>query len=229
MKKYSKCFFVAVFVSFLLMTKMFCSDLPEKNYVVKVLTGAQVNEFLPFVAQERIANFCEYPYLYRGNLDYELHYLNPYAQWHDTAIAVAYLENTPVGFLTGTSLAAFDQHFKGTIVGFKEAGFKPDSWYYFAEVIVLVQHRGQCLCDQLFKALENYACQRGYKSGCFVTVVRVDNHPQKPQDYKSPDFIWHRLGYNRSSIVVSFDWPTIQVDGSVVDQYHPLIFWLKNL
>lgn len=45
------------------------------NISISVLTGIQVTQYIEAEARLRIAIFKEYPYLYDGNLEYEMRYL----------------------------------------------------------------------------------------------------------------------------------------------------------
>ncbi len=73
----------------------------DKSYTVRLLTGQEIISVLPFIAQQRIAAFREYPYLYLGTMETESPYLVLYSGWKDTAVALAYLDDKPVGLLTG--------------------------------------------------------------------------------------------------------------------------------
>lgn len=196
-------------------------------YTTTLLTGKQLHKILPFIATQRIVLFYEYPYLYEGNYEQEMAYLTWFAQLPYSAVVVAYVDEEPVGFISGTALIDFDEHFKGTVQLFKTAGLQPKNYYYIAEVMVLPEHRGHQLSDQLFDYLEKYAEQQGYTAVCGVTESH-EQHPLKPTDYISLEPLWQRLGYKKSDLVINFSWLTRQVDGSSREAEHLLRFWLKG-
>ncbi len=204
---------------------IFSTEIKSTNshYTINILTGKELTKILPFVIQQRIIEFRLYPYLYSGSLEYEIPYLKIY-----DAIAVVYYDQQPVGFLTGTSLIKSEPEFKGIIQLFKQADLHPEDYFYFGEVIILPEHRGHSLGKKLFKILEKYAYNHGYRAACFITENHI-THPLKPKNYKSHDDLWNSMGYVKSKISLSLEWLTIQEDGSHIEQSHSVDYWLKNL
>lgn len=202
----------------------------ENNpYTVKIFTKEAVNEFLPFVATIRINIFKEYPYLYEGNFDEEMVDLESCAQLTDNAIAIAYHHETPVGFLYGIPLVEFAPHFENPVVElFNDKKLSPETCYYFADIIILPEHRGKNLSKKLFDALETYAQEQGYTSASFITESH-DIHPLKPLDYKSLDPLWSSLQYKKTGLTSYGSWQTHQPDGSIARQRHSAEIWFKNL
>jgi len=196
--------------------------LANPHYTIDILTGNELTEFLPFVAQQRIIEFQLYPYLYAGSPEYEISYLRIY-----NVIAVIYCDQQPVGFLTGTSLIESEPEFKGVIQLFEQADLHHKDYFYFGEIIVLPEHRGNSLGKKLFKALEEYAYNHEYRAGCFITESH-ETHPLKPKNYKSHDDLWNSMGYVKSKLSLTLEWLTIQEDGSRLEQSHSVDYWLKN-
>lgn len=203
----------------------FSTEIKSTNpqYTINILTGNELTKILPFVAQQRIIEFRLYPYLYAGSPEYEISYLKIY-----DVIAVVYYDQQPVGFLTGTSLIGSEPAFKGVIQLFEQADLHPENYFYFGEVIILPEHRGNSLGKKLFKVLEEYAYDHGYRAGCFITESHI-THPLKPKNYKSHDDLWTSMGYIKSKLSLSLEWLTIQPDGSHIEQNHSVDYWLKNL
>lgn len=203
----------------------FSTEIKSTNpqYTINILTGNELIEILPFVAQQRIIEFRLSPYLYAGSQEYEISYLRIY-----DVIAVVYHDQQPVGFLTGTSLIESEPEFKGVIQLFEQAGLHPEDYFYFGEIIVLPEHRGNSLGKKLFKVLEEYAYNHGYRAACFITESHV-THPLKPKHYKSHDDLWTSMGYIKSKLSLTLEWLTIQTDGIHIEQSHSVDYWLKNL
>ncbi len=215
-----------IFLSTLLIVPII-SAMEDKSYTVRLLTGQEIISVLPFIAQQRITAFREYPYLYQGTMESESPYLVLYSGWKDTAVALAYLDDKPVGLLTGMPLTKFDEHCPSIEV-FKKENLKPESCYYFPELIILSEHRSQGLSKKLFDTLEKYAKGLKYTTFALLTSNRADNDPQKPVGYKTQDPLWQALGYKKSSMIVSISWDTIQQDGSVKMQENDLTYWIKR-
>jgi GNAT superfamily N-acetyltransferase len=197
------------------------------NYSIKLITGDAVEQFLPFVATQAITTFSQYPYLYCGNYEEEINIRTPFVKFKETAIAIAYYKEAPVGFLTGYKFTVFDSHFIGSINLFRHAGLNPEEYYYFGEIIIIPEHRGNQLSTKLFTVLENYAQNLGYKAACIVTEEH-ESHPLRPNNYKSLKPLWNFLGYQKTSLIIYSSWQTYQPDGSVIEEEHPLTYWIKE-
>jgi GNAT superfamily N-acetyltransferase len=217
-----------ILTSLLIFTTLVSSENKE-DYTIKIITPEEMKPLFPFVAQARITIFRDYPYLYEGNFDDEVNDLDRYAQNPQSALAVAYHQDVPAGFLCGSDFIHYSPMFENPIADtFKKEGLDPEKHYYFADVILLPEHRGKHLSPKLFATLESHAQSKGYQSTCFVTEYH-HNHPLKPKNHRSLVTLWNNLGYNRSDILAYASWPTHQVDGTVKTQQHPLIFWFKKL
>lgn len=200
----------------------------SQDYNIKLITGQEQSAFIPFIADLRISQYREYPYLYEGNMKEESAYLSWLLALPSSAIAIAYLGSQPVGFVGGAGFVEFDEHFKGSIELFKNAQVQPAAYYYFTDVIIAHEHRGKKLGTKLFKVLEAHAQSLGYKAGCCVTESH-EIHPLKPKDYKSVDSFLQRIGYTKSLLALNFTWMTRQIDGESAVQEHTLTYWLKTL
>ncbi len=217
-----------ILTSLFIFTALVSSENKE-DYIIKILTQEEIKPLIPFVAQARITVFRDYPYLYEGNVDDEMNDLDKYAQHSHSALAIAYHQDVPVGFLCGSDFIHYSPMFENPIIDiFKEEGLEPEKHYYFADIILLAEHRRKGLSPKLFATLESYAQSKGYKSTCFVTEYH-HNHPLKPKNHRSLVPLWNNLGYNKSPILAYASWPTHQADGTVKTQQHPLIFWFKKL
>src|SRR5262249_23243588 len=83
--------------------------------------------YLPFFAEQRISAYREYPYLYDGKMEEEMAYVEWFSKLKHSAIVIAFYNDEPVGFISGTALTAFDEHFKGSCDLFKNAGLPCDA------------------------------------------------------------------------------------------------------
>jgi GNAT superfamily N-acetyltransferase len=211
------------FLSFLMVVVLSLSSTP---FTIKIFKTQDMEPLFPFVASQLLTTFKDYPYLYDGNYNEVMGYLGWFATLPYSTLAIAYHDNQPVGFLTGTSFIDFDKHLNGSIEAFNNAQINPEAYYYFAECIVMPEHRNKSLSTKLFKTLEEEARSQGFSHYCLVTESH-DNHPLKPDNYNSLDPIWKKLGYNKSSITLPWRWATFQPDGTTRMQEHALTYWLK--
>jgi GNAT superfamily N-acetyltransferase len=222
-----KIVFTALFFSFL--TTMPQEQQSSRPYFVQIVTGDALKELVPFIATERIIAFSEYPYLYAGNFTEEMSDLAAFAQAPDSAFAIAYYGETPVGLLTGCPLAHGFRYFKEPISIVDQENILAHRCYYFAEIIILPEHRGKKLTGKLFDALENHAKKLGYTQGALITESH-ESHPLKPTNYRSLEPLWNnKLNYKKMPLKLHASWRTYQPDGSAEHQEHTLHFWTKML
>lgn len=199
----------------------------ENSYHITIVQGDAIAELIPFIAEQRLAIFKEYPYLYQGNYEGEYMYLAWFASLPHSAVAVAYQNSQPIGFFTGTAFADFAPHFQGSFELFENAGLDPAIYYYLSEAIVLPEYRNKSLCRHMTQALEQYARARGFSAGCF-TCEQHEHHPLKPAGYKELGPLFAKLGYRKTELTIFFAWDTIQLDGSIKAASHPLTYWVRD-
>lgn len=217
---FKKIFFISLFSIATLVA------LPE-GYSVELFVK-DIAPYLPFVAEQRINAYREYPYLYAGKMEEEIVYLEWFSQLKHSAIVIAFYNDEPVGFIAGTALTAFDAHFQGSIDLFKNAGLPFDTYYYFSDAIVLPEHRNKSLVSTMAQMIEEHAEILGYTATCFVCESH-ESHPLKPENYKNLDNLFKRNGYSKTDLVVTYHWQTRNLDGSTQEQNHAMNYWVKNL
>jgi phytanoyl-CoA hydroxylase len=196
-------------------------------YRIELFSGDSFKEYIPFIARMRCEAYREYPYLYEGTLAQEEAYLTWLSRLKHTGIAIAFFNNTPIGFLSGTSLLDFDEHFSGAAALFNKEGLDAATYYYFTDVIIEPEHQGNGLSKKLFDLFESHSHLLGYTNACFVTEAH-ERHPLKPTDYRDLSPLWTRFGYKKSSMYSVISWDTIGVGGLSTQQEHQLQYWIKR-
>jgi GNAT superfamily N-acetyltransferase len=76
--------------------------------------------------------------------------------------------------------------------------------FYFGEIIIVPEYRGQGLASRIFKLQEEYAKEQEYTGTCFLSVIREEGHPLKPLGYMDNDAKWRRLGYTKTELTTSY-------------------------
>ncbi len=199
-----------------------CSDGGE--ITIKIVTGKDIASLLPFISEQRLKVFREYPYLYEGSFECEKEYLEGYNRSPNSAIAVAYDDGLLIGFLTGMPLKFFEQNEES----FKRNGLDAELFYYFGEVIVLPQQHRKSICMKLFEALEEHVKKLGYSNSSFLTIITQENNPMHPINCEPIDILCE-LGYSKSTLTKTLDWLTVQANNSSQRQSHTLVYWIKKL
>lgn len=191
---------------------------------VRSLTGAALDAALDDVARLRIAVFRDWPYLYDGSLDYERRYLESYRA-SETAVVVGAFDGARlIGAATGTPLEDHAEDFAAPFAG---TGLPLATVFYCAESVLLPEYRGHGLGHAFFDAREAHARALGRSFSAFCAVMRPDDHPLRPADYRSLDGFWRKRGYEpMPGVVARFRWTDLG-DGEQTEK--PLQFWGRAL
>ena len=186
--------------------------------------GEAAQPFLNEIARLRIAVFRQFPYLYDGSPEYEMDYLEEYVSSERSLIVLAKHGADIVGASTGIPLAEADEDFRKPI---EAAGIDVRDVFYFGESVLLPQFRRQGLGHRFFDEREKHAEKLGLRVAGFFSVIRADDHPLKPFDYRPHDAFWKKRGYARQdSMIARFPWKQL---GEPQETLHELVFWLKEL
>ncbi|MCV0429793.1 MAG: GNAT family N-acetyltransferase, partial [Roseibium sp.] len=184
------------------------STLQRKGEIVPVeirsLTGEELKAVLDDLARLRISVFRDWPYLYEGSMEYEARYLQRYAETQGAVVVGAYDGDRLVGASTGEPLGGEYEAFKGPL---EERGYNPANIFYLAESVLDPSYRGQGIGHRFFDEREAHARRLGYGATAFCAVIRPDDHPMKPVDYRPLDPFWRKRGYEKlHNVIVTFPW-----------------------
>lgn len=197
--------------------------------VVESLKGEALKRALPALARLRIIVFREWPYLYDGSMEYEQQYLADFAAGEGSLIVAARDGAEIVGAATAAPLRAHSENF---VPLFERHGFDPDRIFYFGESVLLPQYRGRGVGHAFFDKREEHARaavgpKGPYTHTAFCAVVRPDDHPLKPADYRPLDAFWERRGYRKQpGMIGSYSWKDIDQPEETAK---PMQFWIKPL
>jgi GNAT superfamily N-acetyltransferase len=185
--------------------------------------GRDIEDVIDDLARLRIEVFRDWPYLYEGDPAYERRYLSDYAKG-DSIVVSAFAGDRMVGAATGMPLIDhaddFRAAFEGTGIDFKDV-------FYCAESVLLPEFRGQGAGHAFFDRREAHARRLGFAHVAFCGVVRPDEHPARPDDYRPLDGFWRSRGYERlDGVVARFPWRDI---GDAEETEKPLQFWMRRL
>ncbi len=191
--------------------------------------GQEIIPYVKDVATMRIEGFREFPYLYEGNMAYEEKYLEGYAK-EPRAMLIRVLEGDKLAAVaTATPLDSSSDIVAEAPERFEARGHDPKTFYYYAEIIVKKAYRGRGIAEMIYREREHRARQWGYRNVCLAVVKRPDDHPLRPADYKSPERIFERDGFVKTSIEIVYNWPTILPNGKVEKKDNLMVFWSRSL
>lgn len=199
------------------------------SIIVETLTSSTLEAALPALAQLRITVFRDWPYLYEGSLDYEKSYIAGFAASEDSVIVAARDGDQIVGAATAAPLRGHTDSF---VPLFEEHGFNPDTIFYFGESVLLPAYRGRGIGHAFFDWRENHARKvsgpkAAYTRSAFCAVIRPQDHPLRPKDYRPLDPFWIKRGYHKvDGMVGSLTWKDIDEPDATAK---PMQFWMKLL
>lgn len=191
----------------------------------KKCIGAEIVPYIPQLAELRIEIFRSFPYLYDGDLDYEYGYLKTYSSCSKAFCALVFDEDVLVGATTGIPLEFETQEVK---LPFSKVGISESEVFYFGESILKKAYRGTGIGIRFFKMREEYALSlESTRYTAFCGVVRADDHPRKPLNYKPLNLFWERMGYQKQEEMTTFfSWKDLDEQ---TESPKKMQFWMKTI
>ncbi len=194
------------------------------SVTVQPLTGAAFEAALDDVARLRIAVFRDWPYLYDGDLYYERRYLATYRDSPEALVVGAFDGARLVGAATGTPMEDHAEEFSTAFAG---TGLVLSDIFYCAESVLLKEYRGQGIGHAFFDLREGHARRLGRRWSAFCRVVRPEDHPARPGDYRPLDPFWRKRGYAPlEGVMAEYSWKDV---GEATETAKPMQFWIKAL
>jgi len=191
---------------------------------VRRLSRQEAEAAFDDLARLRIEVFRDFPYLYKGDVDYERRYLATYMASPGAVIVGAFDGAELVGAATASRLA---DHFGEFAQPFAARGLDPAEFFYFGESVLRKRYRGRGVGVRFFEEREKAAREAGFSRCVFCAVVRPAGHPARPADYTPLDAFWAKRGYARiEGLVTGFSWRDV---GEAEETVKPMEFWEKRL
>lgn len=184
--------------------------------------GSDITKLIPQLGKLRICVFYDFPYLYEGLQEYEENYLQVYTK-NPLSIAFGVFDGEQlIGATTGMPLSTQSKEIQQP---FLERGTHISKIFYFGESILLPEYRGRGLGHLFFDVREKHALENGFTTTAFCSVVRPENHPLKPHDYRPNDIFWIKRGYTKQDFSCRMAW----LDRNETQETEKeLIFWTKE-
>lgn len=191
---------------------------------IEALTGAETAKSLTDLARLRIAVFRAFPYLYDGDMAYEAAYLERFASSRNALIVGAWDGDRLVGAATA---APMEDHAEEFAAPFLEQGHRLEDFLYCGESVLLPEYRGHGVGHSFFDQREAHGRALGRRISTFCAVIRPQDHPMRPEDYRPLDAFWTKRGYRKGDgLVAGFSWKDV---GQPEETEKKMQFWLHDL
>lgn len=194
-----------------------------KKLIFHRLSGAGAKKYAKELAELRLKVFFDFPYLYEGTLDYEMHYLETYFKAKHAFILIAEDNGQIVGATTSIWANEEVDSFKSP---FEIKGINPEEVFYFGESVLLPQYRGLGIGKIFFQERETFARTLPFiKILSFCAVIRSSTHPLKPLEYRPLDSFWHSQGFKKEDgLTTTYEWKD---RGEEKESLKEMQFWTK--
>lgn len=191
---------------------------------VEPLTGEALAAALPALAELRVEVFRAFPYLYAGDPDYERRYLSAYAASPGAIVVGAFNGECLIGAATAAPMEDHAAEFARPLA---ERGHRLGEIFYLGESVLLPEYRGRGLGHAFFDEREAHGRALDRRLACFCAVIRPDDHPARPADYRPLDPFWEKRGYRKvEGLTASFPWRDL---GDSIETAKPMQFWMRAL
>ena len=189
------------------------------------LTGAAARPYAEQLASLRMKVFREFPYLYQGNFNYEMNYLETYFKSDYSFLFLIKRDETIIGATTGILASEEEESFRSPFI---KHGLQPSSVFYFGESVLLPEYRGKGFGKLFFKEREDFASQIDEVTTLsFCAVERSSHHPLRPHDYRPLHTFWESMGFHlEPGLTTYYKWKDINED---VETNKKMQFWIKSL
>lgn len=191
----------------------------------KKYKGREIEEILSPLSDLRITIFRDFPYLYEGTHEYEMHYLQTYVNSEKALVFTVWDDNQMVGACTCIPLTEETEEVQKPFI---EKHLPIETIFYFGESLLMKSYRGLGIGHRFFDEREKHAASfRIYSDAYFCSVIRQEKHPLKPIDYHPNDIFWTKRNYKKvPGLTCKMSWKDIDEQE---ESHKELVFWHKSL
>lgn len=190
---------------------------------LKTVRGAEILPYSNDLVALCNTVYGEYPYFYDGQDAGYSEYLQTYADQDRGFVCLALDGEKVVGVATGMPLSESRATYQQPFI---ERGDDLSTIFYFGELVLLSDYRGQGLGERMSREVEQFAWAGSFTTICLCQIETSPNDVRQPSGYISPDRLWIKLGFIRHpELHFSIDWTNI---GEKAESPHPMVFWLKS-
>jgi GNAT superfamily N-acetyltransferase len=193
-------------------------------------SGVNLAAQISILAEFRLRYFREFPYLYAGKAEGEQKHMDGYIANPTARLILARdtTVNSTIGVAIGTMLSTETAVLQQIGEQLQCCDILPEQCFYFGEMIFVPEYRHRGIGKQMLEALKIEGKEQGASRFCFCAVAREHNDPRQPADYLNTDIIFRKFGFEKTPLFVTFEWATIQMDGSLKTSPNRLDLWSNH-
>lgn len=198
---------------------------PHPQFTIKSFTGQEAERYIDQIAAIRLNMFKEYPYLYNGTVEIEKEYLQIYFKSSHANILLTFdSDDNVIGFSSSIPLSDEAEEIRAPFI---EKQLNCDNYLYIGEGLIYPEYQGKNLVRQAAQIHEEIARSKGYKYLTFMAVDRPEDHPCKPDNYRSTDGLFKHFGYTKfDNMNVTLTWNQLDTNQEATNT---LSLWHKEI
>lgn len=199
----------------------------HENCRIEVFKGAEIIPYVKKVTDLSLAIYREYPYLYEGTEEEYMPFIEHYAKSELGMACILFDDEKPVGVAIGMPMDTMRKKYQEPLLSkYPEANI--NSFFYLGEFLILKEYRGKGFGKQIYVELEqSIKKEKLFKTICFCKIDEFELHPLKPDNYKSLDEFWRKLGFEQvEDLSTSVAWRNIN---ELEDSPHKMVYWIKTM
>ena len=201
----------------------------KMNINIQTYSGESLAAEIGALVDFRLRYFREFPYLYVGTEEGEREHIAEYITNPTARLIITRKGEKIVGIAIGTMLFTETEILRQAGEPFRQLGIVPEQCYYFGEMIIVPEERSKSIGKQMLEALKNAGQEQGAARFCFLSVAREANDVRRPADYVDSDMIFRKFGFEKADVFVTFEWKTVQSDGSIEKVANRLDLWIDKM
>lgn len=160
----------------------------------RIFKASEALPYLDAIAKLRITVFAEYPYLYDGNLEYEKAYLEKFFESQGSILGVTFDGEKVVGGFTSLPFKDETEELQKPFLDHNE---DINKYFYVSEGLLLPEYRKLGVGAEAGITGIKLAQEAGYEYICLCSVIRPENHPNRPEKYRSMDTFYQMFGFEK--------------------------------
>ena len=195
-----------------------------QNIDLQILTGGQARKYLRQISRLSAVLFKEFPYLYDSDFTADSEYLEQYFNSQTSLFVLVFDQEELVACSFSIAL---QEEIDEVQDPFHAQQISVAKSLYIGAVMINKSYRRHGLFNRIKDVHHNYARDHAYERIIFTTVRRDKKHVKYPKNYRSPECLWHFLGYNKLlQMTVEVEWPRVDTGREEINY---LDVWYKDI